>query len=89
MLSCVGRTTLDQYSISRSRNRFPLVENFKNFCYNIYIIKIKEISTMRKHIIALMNEGIPPAKIRILMAPVFLGPQCVTYMAKEFFGSYI
>ena len=36
-----------------------------------------------------MNEGIPPAKIRILMAPVFLGPQCVNYMAKEFFGSYI
>ena len=37
----------------------------------------------------LMNEGISPAKIRILMAPVFLGPQCVNYMAKEFFGSYI
>ena len=36
-----------------------------------------------------MNEGIPPDKIRILMATVFLGPQHVNYVAKEFFGSYI
>lgn len=37
----------------------------------------------------IMNEGIPPDKIRILMATVFLGPQHVNYVAKEFFGSYI
>lgn len=37
----------------------------------------------------LMNEGISPAKIRILVAPVFLALQHVNYMAKEFFGSYI
>ena len=37
----------------------------------------------------LMNEGIPPAKIRIPMAQLLSGPQHTNYISKEFFAVVI